>query len=58
MMGQMLAPNLDQCAGCRIVRVSFGRVPGFDLTDAPERHAEDDALGSLIFASNKTANQE
>jgi len=38
--------------------VRFGGAPVSTWETRQRRHAEDDALASLIFASNKTANDE
>lgn len=38
--------------------LSFGGVPVSIREMRQRRHAEDDALASLIIASNKTANEE
>jgi hypothetical protein len=40
------------------VKVRFGGVPVSIREMRQRRHAEDDALASLIIASNKTANEQ
>jgi hypothetical protein len=40
------------------VKVRFGGVPVSIRGMRQRRHAEDDALASLIIASNKTANEQ
>jgi len=40
------------------ISVAFGGAPVSTWGMRQRRHAEDDALASLIIASNKTANQE
>jgi len=53
------SPSLDLVQIWReYVNVRFGGVPVSIREMRQRRHAEDDALASLIIASNKTANEE
>jgi hypothetical protein len=52
---QILTGGIGQA---KIDLIAFGGAPVSTWKMRQRRHAEDDALASLIIASNKTANEE